>query len=282
MDDRRLAGIMQWQVLFGFLIVVLGMALTGISKAQEPAGPCEPAMVQHTPWRPIVRVAFTQTADTTTGVTILEWLGHSSFLLTSPGGTHLLTDPNAWHPTSVTPHAVTISNLHTTHRMVEGIAGKPQLLWGVTPTQTLNRIAVSINDITIFNVPSYAGRDERDRETVQNSMFVFRTGGLCFIHLGNLRHPLTTEQLQRIGRPDVVMVPVEGFLNLSLEEILLVIRQLQPLLVIPMHIETPEQARIFTASAATHHPVRRIAGRRLILSRNLLPNRTEIVQFEDS
>lgn len=282
MGSRQIPGILQRQFFLGFLIVIMGIAHAGISTAQEAVGPCDPGLVQHNPGFQIVPGAFAQAAETSPGAVLLEWLGHSSFLLTSPGATRILMDPSSWHPTPVAPQAVTISNLHPTHSIVDGIPGEPRLLWGVKPSQEWNRIAVTIQDVTIFNVPSYANRSETEQGPVQNSIFVFRTGGLCIVHLGNLRHPLTPEQLRRIGRPDVALVPVEGFLNLSPDEILLVIRQLQPLLVVPMHIETPQQASIFTAYASQHYPVRRIAGRLLTLSRGLLPQRTEIVQFEDS
>ena len=35
MDSRRRSGIVQWQVLFGLLIVLLGVALTGIGAKQH-------------------------------------------------------------------------------------------------------------------------------------------------------------------------------------------------------------------------------------------------------
>jgi L-ascorbate metabolism protein UlaG (beta-lactamase superfamily) len=272
-----------WQLFLVVFLVSVGVWWPGVSLAQEPVGPCEPGFVQPSPGLRIMPVALSQPADASQGAMVLEWLGHSSFLLTSPGATRILTDPHPSYPPPTTPDAVTISNLHPTHSIADGVPGHPRLLWGLKPTtHEWNRLALTVGDIAIFNVPSYARATAMEAGAIQNSIFVFRTGGLCIVHLGNLRHPLTTEQLRRIGQPDVILIPVEGFLNLSPSEILLVIKQLQPRLVVPMHIETSKQAEVFVSYASKHYPVRRIAGRLLPLSRSLLPGRTEIVLFEDS
>jgi L-ascorbate metabolism protein UlaG (beta-lactamase superfamily) len=209
----------------------------------------------------------------------LEWLGHSSFLLTSPTGTRILTDPHAFYPLREAPDASTISNLHVTHSDVRGLPGNPRLLWGLTREQGWNKLALMIGDVGVFNVPSYTSRVEPEQSPIQNSIFVFRTGGLCLVHLGNLRHPLTPTQLQRLGRPDVVMVPADGSWTMSFEDVLTVIEQLRPSLVIPMHIDTLQQAQAFAQNTGGRYPVRQVSERSLTLSRQLLPATTTIVLF---
>ena len=76
------------------------------------------------------------------------------------------------------------------------------------------------------------------------------------------------------------MIPADGQWTLSPEDIPTVITQLQPLLVIPMHIETSEHAEVFVRFTAGRYPVRRVAGRSLTLSRQTLPASTEIVIFK--
>jgi hypothetical protein len=62
---------------------------------------------------------------------------------------------------------------------------------------------------------------------------------------------------------------------------LTVIDQLQPRLVIPMHIETVEEAEIFAQHTASRYAARRLPGRTLVLSRSVLPAATEVVVFGD-
>ena len=263
-----------------FLLCLLGRLSSGFGATAPGIGPCEPTMVRH--WHDVGRVMLASTphmAQTMPAPVGLEWVGHSSFLLTSPEGLRLLTDPNAFHPLQGTPDVVTVSNLHMTHNAVSQVSGAPQVLWGLTFERGWNPIAVTLKDVALFNVPSYASRTEPENSPIQNSIFVFRTGGLCIVHLGNLRHPLTAQQLQRIGKPDVVLIPADGHWTLSFDDILTVIKQLQPLLVIPMHIETTAHAEVFAQHLAGRYAVRRVTGHTLALSRATLPAATEIVLF---
>jgi L-ascorbate metabolism protein UlaG (beta-lactamase superfamily) len=155
-------------------------------------------------------------------------------------------------------------------------------LWGITHEQGWNKLALMIGDIGVFNVPSYASRVDPEQSPIQNSIFVFRTGGLCLAHLGNLRHPLTPQQLQRLGRPDVALVPADGRSTLTFEDVLTVIEQLRPALVMPIHIDVPEQAAVFVQHLGTRYPVRQLTERALTLSRALLPAATEVVLFGGS
>src|SRR5262245_11595762 len=287
-DHERLARVHQEQRLLLVclaLLWVLGSTYGAIGNAQEVLGPCDPSFVQQWNQPQVTPIAYRladTTPETSAGTVRLEWLGHSSFLLTSPTGTRILTDPHALYKLREAPEGVTVSNLHVTHSDVRGLPGNPRLLWGLTREQGWNRLALMIGHIGLFNVPSYASRVEPEQSPIQNSIFVFRTGGLCLVHLGNLRHPLTANQLQRLGRPDVVMVPADGSETMSLEDILTVIEQLRPSLVIPMHIDTLQQALAFVQHTDSRYPVRQVPERSLTLSRQLLPAATTIVLFGGS
>jgi L-ascorbate metabolism protein UlaG (beta-lactamase superfamily) len=285
---RRLARALQEQRLLLVclaLFCVIGSPYATIGNAQEVLGPCDPSFVQQWSQPQVTPIAYRVTAATpeaSSGAVRLEWLGHSSFVLTSPTGTRILTDPHAFYPLHEAPDASTISNLHVTHSDVRGLPGNPRVLWGITHEQGWNKVALMIGDIGVFNVPSYASRVEPEQSPIQNSIFAFRTGGLCLVHLGNLRHLLTPQQLQRLGRPDVVMVPADGSWTMSFEDVLTVIDQLRPALVIPMHIDTLQQALAFAQHTGSRYPVRQVPERSLTLSRQLLPAATTIVLFGGS
>ena len=267
------------------LACVVGITHGATGSAQEFLGPCEPSFVQQRSTSHMTPVAY-RPVDTTPeappGAVRLEWLGHSSFLLSSPTGVRILTDPHAFYNLREAPDAVTVSNLHVTHSDVRGLPGNPRLLWGLTREQGWNRLALMIGDVGVFNVPSYTSRVEPEKSPIQNSMFVFRTGGLCIAHLGNLRHPLTPQQLQRLGRPDVVLVPADGSWTMSFDDVLTVIDQLRPILVIPMHIDVPQQAAVFVQHIGGRYPVRYVPEHSIALSRQLLPAATEVVLFGGS
>ena len=271
--------------VLSLLVFVLGLP-GGLVDPRSPAaaelGPCEPGLVKR--WQPHQRIVLASAiypVASQDGVMVLQWVGHSSFLLTSPQGLQVLTDPNGFHPIRVTPDLVTVSNFHGTHSMVDQVPGTPQVLWGLNPDGSWNTIERRVRDVSLFNLPSYASRVEPETSPIHNSIFVFHIGGLCVVHLGNLRHRLTAQQLRRIGKPDVLMLPADGQWTLSFDDALSVIQQLQPLLVIPMHLDFSQDAEVFVQYTAGRYPVRRVAGDALPLSRPQLPTRIEIVVFAD-
>ena len=59
---------------------------------------------------------------------------------------------------------------------------------------------------------------------------------LC--HLGDLGHPLSTEQVADIASVEVLLVPVGGFSTIDAATAAETVRLLQPRIVIPMHFQT--------------------------------------------
>jgi len=77
-------------------------------------------------------------------------------------------------------------------------------------------------------------------------------------------------------RVDVMMIPVDAMTNLGFEDIMKVIDQVKPPIVIPMHYDVARQGELFAAFAKEHYPIRRMGKSQLMLSRPMLPKSTEI------
>src|SRR5689334_1165058 len=90
------------------LLWMIGSPYVAIGNAQEVLGPCDPSFVQQWSQPQVTPIAY-RLADATpevpSGAVRLEWLGHSSFVLTSPTGTRILTDPHAFYPLREAPDA---------------------------------------------------------------------------------------------------------------------------------------------------------------------------------
>lgn len=95
----------------------------------------------------------------------------------------------------------------------------------------------NIMDIKIRGVEAY--HDESGgRKRGRVSLYVVGYGDGVFIHLGDLGHILSDEEISRLqvfGRPHVVFVPVGGVYTIGPEEAVTVIRQLNPRVAVPMH-----------------------------------------------
>jgi len=203
----------------------------------------------------------------------IEWYGHSSFLIHSGSQTKVVADPNFNVTPGIQADAVTVSNDHFTHNNTGAVTGNPIILRGITFRQTWNPIRTSVKDITIVNIPSQRGPSWG---AIANSIFVYEMGSLCLAHLGNIGHLLSPEQEKVLQRVDVMMIPVDAMTNLAFEDIVKVIEQVKPPIVIPMHYDVPRQGELFSAFAQARYPVRRLGASQLTLSRSMLPKSTEV------
>ena len=135
------------------------------------------------------------------------------------------------------PDIVTMNHAHCTHYTDRPDPRIPHVLrgWGAEPDRPA-RHDVQVRDVRVRNVPTnirdwYDGGTERHG----NSIFVFEIAQLCIGHLGHLHHTLTQQQLDEIGRLDVVFAPVDGSMTLDSEGMMEVLQALKAPLIIPMH-----------------------------------------------
>jgi L-ascorbate metabolism protein UlaG (beta-lactamase superfamily) len=255
-------------------LFILGLVtLANLAVAAETL--CEPGFVQGPMSSPRAMPVAARNPDATPHAVTIQWLGHSSFLITTPGGTTAVTDPHAWHASPNPPDVLTISNEHPTHNQVRSVPSSARVLRGRTPEGAWMEVSMTIGDLAIKGLPSSGGNALEI--PVQNTIFVFRTEGLCIVHLGNLRRPLNDEQRQRLGRPDVLMIPIDGQWTLSYEQVASTIAQLRPAIVLPMHYDFPEHARLFMQFIKDTVAVRTLGETTLKVTRAILPGASEVV-----
>ena len=177
----------------------------------------------------------------------ISYVGHSTFLIESPRGVKIATDYNDYVKPRVLPDIVTMNYAHSTHYTDHPDPGIKHVLrgWGPSPDQPA-RHDLQVGDVRVRNVPtnirSYvSGGTERHG----NSIFIFEIANLCIAHLGHLHHTLNQQQLNEIGRIDVVMVPVDGGVTLDLDGMVEVLQALKAPLMIPMHFFSTYSLRRF-------------------------------------
>ncbi len=168
----------------------------------------------------------------------LTFLGHATFLIESPQLVRIATDYNDYVKSPVLPDIVTMNHAHDTHYTDHPDPAIKYVLrgWGERPGQPAVW-DLKYRDVRVRNVPtnirSFYGNTTTER--YGNSIFVFEIANLCIAHLGHLHHTLTQQQLNEIGRIDVVMAPVDGSYTLDLDAMMEVLSALNAPLIIPMH-----------------------------------------------
>lgn len=219
-----------------------------------------------------------QTKATDGDVTI-TYAGHSTYIIESPAGVRVATDYSGLYGSDPRPDVVTMNKAHRTHFTDTPATGIAHVLRGWNPSGGPAKHALAVDDVYIRNVPTdirnWSGELERDG----NSIFIFEIAGLCIGHLGHLHTRLNDAQYGAVGRLDVVMVPIDGGLTLSLPVLSEIITRLRSSVVLPMHRHsTPidEFANMMRDKFATE--VRN--SRSLSLSQKTLPSRPTIIVLD--
>ena len=177
----------------------------------------------------------------------LTWLGHSCFLLESYGFRALLDpfrDVPGFPDTHIEADAVYCSHGHFDHAY----------------TDEVTLAAGKVNPFTIDEIDTFhddQGGALRGRNTVRR----FSAEGVTVVHLGDLGHPLTKEQVEKIVPCDVLLLPVGGTYTVDKAEAKAVADAVNPRVIVPMHFfEEGRGLEILTSRGAflEQYPVDRI------------------------
>jgi len=173
----------------------------------------------------------------------LTYIGHSTFLIETPGGVTIATDYSGWYSPPQAPMVVTMNRAHSSHyTLVTDPAIKYVLHgWSDVPGEKA-KINLVVGDTYIRNVTTDIRGGLGAPQQDGNSIFIFEVAGLCIGHLGHLHYELTEAHYTDIGRLDVVMVPVDGGLTMGSDSMSRVIKRLRASLILPMHQPRPLQS----------------------------------------
>jgi L-ascorbate metabolism protein UlaG (beta-lactamase superfamily) len=229
----------------------------------------------------VMQAAFRPAALTPHEVRI-TYLGHSSFLLESPQLVRIVTDYNGYNVPPMLPDVVTMNHAHTSHYTDSPDPGIRHVLrgWGTSPDKPA-RHDLQVKDVHIRNVPTNIrswGGSETERHG--NSIFIFEMGSLCIAHLGHLHHTLNQQQLNEIGKVDVVLVPVDGGATLDLDGMVEVLEALKPSVMIPMHYFSTFTLQRFIGRIQQKYDVEYGDTPSTVVSRAKLPPKPKLIVLQ--
>lgn len=192
----------------------------------------------------------------------ITWLGHACFLLES-GGYRVIIDPCKGVPgvpdTEATAEKLLCSHGHFDHSYTEKIR-----------IEDADSCPFTVREIQSFH--DDAGGAKRGA----NIIHVLTAENLTVVHLGDLGHTLSGEQIAAIGKCDVLLTPVGGTYTLDTAGAAEVVRQLAPRLICPMHyrrgdmgFEVLQTVDEFTAQYSADR-VRNLTGNTLALTEDVL------------
>ena len=212
------------------------------------------------------------------GDVTITYAGHSTYVIETPAGVRIATDYSGAYGYDPLPDIVTMNKAHRTHYTELPDAGIDHVLrgWGEDGEPARHRLVVE--DVYVRNVPTDI-RSWQGMEPDGNSIFIFEVAGLCIGHLGHLHHHLEDAHYGAIGRLDIVMVPIDGGMTLSVGAMSDIANRLFSSIVLPMHRHATPIGE-FTAAMGKTFDVDFRDGRSMTVSLRDLPNRPTIIVLE--
>jgi L-ascorbate metabolism protein UlaG (beta-lactamase superfamily) len=208
----------------------------------------------------------------------ITFIGHATFLIESPQLVRIATDYNDYLMLPAVPDIATLNHAHDTHYTDHPNPAIKYVLrgWGPSPEQPAIW-DLKYRDVRVRNVPTNIRNWNGGTERYGNSIFIFEIANMCIAHLGHLHHTLTQQQLNDIGRVDVVMAPVDGNYTLDLDGMFEVLTALKAQLIIPMHFFGWYTLDRFLDRAKEQWPIERADVPSVVVSKTTLPKTPKIL-----
>lgn len=162
----------------------------------------------------------------------IKWFGHSMWkiwnddviIITDP-----FTDIGYPLPKNETADIVLSSHDHYDHNNFALISGE---------FKKINKEGeYNISGVEIEALPT-CHDEENGSNRGKNLMMKFTLAGKVFLHCGDLGHDLNDEMISKLGKIDILLVPIGGFYTIDAETAKCIVEKLNPVITFPMHYKT--------------------------------------------
>ncbi len=213
----------------------------------------------------------------------ITYLGHASFRIRGKSAS-VVTDPfdpdmiGLKFPKHVEADIVTVSHEHKDHNSVSQIEGSPFVIHGPGEYE--------IKGIGVVGTSSFHD-DKKGAERGKNTIYRIEVDGVSIVHLGDLGHILSADQVDELDGVNILMVPVGGFYTISASQAVQVINDIDPSIVIPMHYGRPDMQGKGLSQLAPCSVFLKEIGKesvipqpKLVISKDKLPAEMQVVVLE--
>lgn len=164
----------------------------------------------------------------------ISWIGHACFRIKGKTGT-VITDPYDPNSTGLklpklTADVVTVSHGHGDHNNSSSIEGTPYIISGPGEYE--------VKGINVVGVGTFHD-DKNGAERGKNTVYNITLDDINILHLGDIGHNLSTEQLEEVGNVDILLVPVGGVYTIEASTAAKIAAELEAKIIIPMHYLVP-------------------------------------------
>lgn len=208
-------------------------------------------------------------------------MGHSCFRIKGKKAI-LVTDPFdsyiGFKMPKVSADIITVSHEHQDHNNISAVTGTTRRK---QPFVISGPGEYEVSGVFVFGVSSFHD-DESGSRRGPNTVYVINMEGMRLVHLGDLSHKLTDEQLEEVNGADILFIPVGGTYTIDPKVAVEVIGQIQPKIIIPMHYKTTDYDPKFGLQISVDDFLKEIGVEvkpvnKLTISRDKLPEEREVV-----
>lgn len=211
----------------------------------------------------------------------INWYGQSCFKIKGKSAT-VIVDPfdpdfvGLKLPKDLEAQVALSTHNHKDHNNVGAVSGNPLVVIGPGEYE--------VAGVSVVGIGSYHDAASGS-EKGENTIYHILIDGVNIVHLGDLGHVLTEDQMSQIDTVDILMVPVGGTYTIDAEVAAKVVAQLEPRIVIPMHYQLPG---LKTDLAGVEPFLKEMGAEnvapvaKLSISRDKLPEETTVVVLSKS
>ncbi|MCF7794505.1 MAG: MBL fold metallo-hydrolase [Candidatus Cloacimonetes bacterium] len=162
----------------------------------------------------------------------IKWFGHSMWKIWNDK-VSVITDPftdiGYPLPKNETADIVLSSHDHFDHNNFDLITGNFQKI--------NNEGKYNISGVEIKTIPTWHD-EEKGGKRGKNLLMKFTLDRKTFLHCGDLGHDLNDEMISKLGKIDVLFIPVGGHFTIDAVQAKKIVDKIKPKIVFPMHYKT--------------------------------------------
>ena len=166
----------------------------------------------------------------------ITYIGHSCFKIKGKNLT-LVIDPYdpkiGYKLPKLSCDVLLVTHDHFDHNNIAGVSDYRLLIDGPGEYE--------VGGVFIYGRSVYYD-EKQGAERGRTTFYLLTVDGVDILHLGDLGHELSQEDLEKIPNVDVLMIPVGGKYTIDAEKASKVISALEPSYVIPMHYKTADSS----------------------------------------
>ncbi len=165
----------------------------------------------------------------------IEYFGHACFKITDKNGVSVVTDPYTGIgyelPKNFTADIVTVSHSHFDHNYIAGVSGNPQII--------TDKSTKTVKGIEIEGIASWHD-NKQGLLRGENRIYKIAADGITLCHLGDLGEDISQTLVDKIGKTDILCIPIGGTYTINASQAKAYIQAIQPKMVIPMHYKSAD------------------------------------------